>query len=69
MLAVISIAFVWWKLFYWMRLFPRTAFFVNLVTETIYYMGPFTLFLGLLVMALSNLIYILANVDHKSEFL
>ena len=66
MLAVIAITFVWWKLFYWMRLFPRTAFFVNLVTETLYGIVPFTLFLVMLLMALSNLIYIVDKVDHKN---
>ena len=68
MLAVIAIVFVWWKLFYWMRLFPRTAFFVNLVTESLYGIVPFTLFLVMLLMALSNLIYIIDKVDHESEY-
>ena len=68
MLAVIAISFVWWKFFYWMRLFPRTAFFVNLVTETIYGIWPFTLFLAMLLIALGNLIYIVDKVDHKNEY-
>ena len=30
-LAAVAIAFVWYKSFYWMRLFDSTAFFMNLL--------------------------------------
>ena len=33
-LAGVAIAFTWFKLFYWMRLFKNFAFFINLLIKT-----------------------------------
>ena len=52
-----------------MRLFSNPAFFMNLLTKTLYGIIPFTLFLVILLLALSNMIYIVDKVDHNDELL
>ena len=33
-MAVIAVSLTWYKMFYWMRLFNSTAFFINLLVKT-----------------------------------
>ena len=65
--ALLAIAFVWYRNFYWMRLFEAPAFFMNLVIRTLYGIIPFTIFLVMLLMALSNVLYIVDKVEHRED--
>jgi hypothetical protein len=65
--ALLAIVFVWYRNFYWMRLFEAPAFFMNLVMRTLYGIIPFTIFLVMLLMALSNVLYIVDKVEHREE--
>ena len=60
-----ALAFVWYKVFYWMRLFKDPAFFMNLLTRTLGDIVPFMLMISILIMMFSNVIYIL-NLIYQS---
>ena len=60
-----AVALVWYKAFIWMRLFEEPAFFMNLLRKTIIGILSFTLMLIILVGLLSNVIYIVAKIDHS----
>ena len=64
LLALSAIAFVWYKVFYWMRLFEKPAFFMHLLIKTLHGIVPFMLFLVILTLGLSNMIYIVDKVDY-----
>ena len=61
--AVLAVTFVWYKVFYWMRLFKNPAFFSNLLKKTLGDIVPFLLMISILMMLFSNIIYILNQVD------
>ena len=65
--TMLCIALVWYKAFTWMRLFEQPAFFMNLLWKTIKGILSFTLMLFILVGLLSNVIYIVAKVDHSDH--
>lgn len=62
-----ALAFVWYKVFYWMRLFKEPAFFMNLLTNTLGDIVPFMLMISILIMMFSNIIYILNLVDQSAS--
>jgi hypothetical protein len=55
---------VWYKAFYWMRLFSKPAFFMNLLTKTLKGITSFTLMLAILIGMLSNVIYLANQLEH-----
>ena len=57
--AMLAVFFVWYKVFYWMRLFTKPAFFMNLLNKTFEGIMSFVLMLMILLMMLSNVLYIL----------
>ena len=61
--SMLAVIFVWYKTFYWMRLFKEPAFFMNLLTKTLTDILPFMLMLSILTMLFSNVLYILNLVD------
>ena len=61
--AMLAVSFVWYKIFYWMRLFKDTAFFINLLTRTLTDILPFMLMISILMLWFSNMIFILNMVD------
>lgn len=61
--SVFAVAFVWYKIFYWMRLFKDPAFFMNLLKKTLRDIVPFTIMISILIMMFSNIIYILNLID------
>lgn len=62
--AVCDIGLVWYKAFYWMRLFSKPAFFMNLLTKTLKGITSFTLMLAILIGMLSNVIYLANQLEH-----
>jgi len=60
LVAVISIGFVWYKFFYWMKLFTDTSFFINLLSRTFSDRNfrAFTIMMIILICTFSNVIYI-----------
>lgn len=70
MLTAIVIALTWYKLFYWMKLFNTTAFFMNVFTKTFEDSNFQAFFIMTVIMILSfaNIIYIL-NIDRGPTYL
>ena len=68
-LAAIAIIFVWYNVFYWMRLFDATAFFINLLEETFVGIKGFLKMMLILILAFANIVYIinLANQDDEEQ--
>ena len=64
--TMFALAFVWYKVFYWMRLFKDPAFFMNLLTRTLRDIVPFMLMISILIMMFSNVIYILNLIDESA---
>ena len=54
-------------MFYWMRLFKTTAFFMNLLWKTIKGILTFLMVLLLLLLTLTNLIFIMDKIDHDVD--
>ena len=65
LLALAATIFIWFKNFYWMRLFEKPAFFMNLLIKTLHGVIPFTVFLTLLILAISNVLYLVDKVDNN----
>ena len=55
----IAVALMWFKLFYWMRLFTPTAFFMNLLAQTFQDILEFMIMLILIITTFTNMMYIL----------
>ena len=70
MLTAIVVALTWYKVFYWMKLFNTTAFFMNLLTKTFedYNFQAFFIMTVILILAFANVIYIL-NINRGPEFI
>lgn len=65
-LAAVAISFVWYKTFYWMRLFDSTAFFINLLTATFTDIQAFVIMMLLLILGVSNVMLIL-NLNEQED--
>ena len=63
--AWLAIALVYFKFFYWMRLFERHAFFIALLTKTLQGIVSFIWMLIILICMISNMFYVMINVDHE----
>ena len=50
---------LWIKVFYWMRLYSTPAYFISLITKTIYDIRIFTLLVLIITCAFANFFYIL----------
>ena len=50
---------MWFRLFFWLRLFTPTAFYVRLLTETMLDITSFMIIYILIVTAFANIIYVL----------
>ena len=61
MIGSFACFFMWFKTFYWMRLFKRTAHFVTLITNTVNKLRVFALMFLLCIFAFANFFYILNN--------
>jgi len=46
-------------MFYWMRLFSLTAYYVKLITQTVIDCGPFLLMVAIIVAAFANFYYLI----------
>ena len=68
MLTSIVVAMTWYKVFYWMRLFNTTAFFMNLLTKTFEEVNfrAFFIMTVMMILAFANIIYIL-NINRGPE--
>ena len=53
-----TIACLWIKAFYWMRVFERPAFFVLLIKETLIGIIPFMILLLIVLVLFANILYI-----------
>ena len=49
-----------------MRLFTETAFFINLLSKTLYGIKAFSIMMIILIMCIANLIYVL-NLEEKGD--
>ena len=58
-LAAISVCFLWFKVFDWLRLFDTTAFFISLIQNTVYDIRSFLLILFICYMMFGSAFYIL----------
>ena len=67
--TVVAIGLVWYKAFYFMRLFEKHAFFMNLLKQTLQDIVSFMLMLVILIGAASNMIYVIMMVDHNIALL
>ena len=54
----IAIALMWFKVFYWLRIFANTAFFYNLIMKTMDDILAFMIMLGTAIAAFANFFFI-----------
>jgi len=52
---------MWIKVFYWMRLFPSLAYYVNLIKQTVVDVQSFLLMCIIILSAFANFFYVLNN--------
>lgn len=50
---------MWFKMFYWMRLFKATAKYVTLITETLVDLTYFMIMVGIIIQAFATFFYII----------
>ena len=68
--AAVGVLFLWMKLFDWMRLFDNTAFFIRLLTETIWDIRHFMAIMAILLMGFGSAIWFLSlnrNANDQGE--
>jgi len=56
-----GVFFMWIKVFYWMRLFPSLAYYVNLIKQTVVDVQSFLLMCIIILSAFANFFYVLNN--------
>ena len=63
-LSAITVSLTWYQVFYWMKLFTQTAFFMNLLRQLFEDVNfrAFFIMTILMILGFSNIIYIL-NID------
>jgi hypothetical protein len=54
-----GVFFMWIKVFYWMRLFPSLAYYVNLIKQTVVDVQSFLLMCIIIIAAFANFFYVL----------
>jgi hypothetical protein len=52
---------MWFKVFYWMRLFKKTAHFITLISTTIYDIRIFSIMLVIILIAFANFFFVINN--------
>lgn len=57
MLASLALVQLWEQMFYWLRLFDRTARYIDLIIDTVRDIGIFTLILLLLLILFASGVY------------
>ena len=62
--SMTAIGLVWFKVFYWMRLFEKHALFMNILYKTMYGISEFLLMLAIIIGLFTNMTYIIVRVDH-----
>lgn len=67
--AMIAVFFVWYKTFYWMRLYKQQAFLMNLLMKTLDAIVPFTIMSVILLMMFSNMLYIINQSGEESAYI
>ena len=65
-MAAISVCCLWLKLFDWLRLFEYTAFYVRLISLTLYNIRSFAVILVIVLMMFGSAVHIL-NLGRSSE--
>jgi hypothetical protein len=63
----VQIVLQWIILYYWMRLFPKLAFYVNLVTETIKDIGYFMIMFVMIIIMFANALYAINSIQPTDE--
>jgi len=66
-IAAITVFLLWIKVFYWMRLFESTAYFINLISQTIADIKIFLYLVLIVVIAFANVFFILNNNTASNE--
>jgi len=69
--ASISSVFLWFMLYYWMRLFPSTAFYVLMIGETLKDISSFLLIFFICICTFGNAVLILdqyGNNGHNPNY-
>ena len=54
-----GVFFMWIKVFYWMRLFPSLAYYVNLIKQTVVDVQSFLLMCMIIIAAFASFFYVL----------
>ena len=62
----IAAFFMWVKVFYWMRLYKNTAYYVKLITQTLADIKTFCFLVFIIWFAFANLFYML-NIGHNKD--
>ena len=58
-LASISVCFLWFKIFDWLRLFDKTAFFIKLIEDTLFAIRAFMIIMAVWYLMFGSAFYIL----------
>lgn len=57
-LGSFAIFFMWIKVFYWFRLFPEYAYYVKLITQTIFDSANFSILVMIIMIAFGNFLMV-----------
>tara|TARA_B110000285_G_C14866257_1_gene486998 strand:+ start:63 stop:497 length:435 start_codon:yes stop_codon:yes gene_type:complete len=63
----ISCFLIWTKMFYWMRIFSKTAHFVTLIARTLSDIKVFCLMLTIILLAFSNFFFTINNNTYHND--
>ena len=60
-LCCLAVIIMWYKSFYWLRLFDNTSFYVRLIADTLFEVRYFMILFVMILMTFGNAIFILSR--------
>ena len=68
-IVAVAVLLIWLRFFYWLRVFERPAFFIHLITETIYGTFSFLFLMTVLLLLFANVLYVFNVSNHSYMYL
>ena len=68
-IVAVAILMIWWRFYYWLRVFERPAFFIHLIEETGYGTLPFLFLMAVLLLLFANVLYVFNVSNHSNLYL
>lgn len=59
LIVAIAILCLWFRLFYWMRIFEKPAYFILMISKTLSHIVSFLILLAIILLLFANMLYVI----------